>query len=254
MHRATPLAGVQEDGKMPIEDHSSPGGIFDNTVSDTSLLSVAGNRSWSVYPNDPLDITQISSSPFTNQELESNHGDRYVTYSPSIYSSKISEDSGPSTVIGPEEQSHHTHLGLLAVPQGSIVLPSALPSSDGAVDMHFRYFERGAWIEAVKVRAVSPADTSRVERSAKNYIRRGFSLYDRDLQSLSPAQCFRAANEADQTIYMISNDQNKALEKLESVQRHLKLSSAMSTVALYEENRLSKRRMQHITEESEEEI
>ncbi|KAJ6070728.1 hypothetical protein N7467_012047 [Penicillium canescens] len=260
MHRDTPLPEGQEDRELPVEDLSLPGGIPDTSVSDPSPLGVTGTRSWSARPEGLPDIPQIQSSASTNHEPASNQGDRYVTYSPSIYSSKISDDSGPPTVIGTEEQPHHTQLDLLAAAQiglakindRSLVSPSIPPSSGEAIDIYFCSFEHGTWAQADIFRAVSASDTSRVERTAKKYIRKEFSLYDKDLQSLSPAQCFRAASEGNQTIYIISYDQNKALQRLGSVERHKKLSSAMSTVASYEGNGPLRPIIQDIVEESEE--
>jgi hypothetical protein len=254
MRRDDPLPNGQENRDIPIEDHSFQEGDFGNTVFDPPLLEVIGNRSWSAQLGAPPDIPQKSLSASSNHELESNHGDRYLTYSPSIYSSKISDDSGPPTVIGPEDQSPQTHFKLPAVPQSGPVSSSALPSLAGALDIYFCSFEHGTWIQTDIFKAVSPEDPSQVERSAKKYIRKGFSLYDKDLQSLSPAQCFRAAREVNQTIYIISDEQNKALGNLGSVERDHKLLSAMSTVASYEENRSSRRKIQDIAEESEEEI
>ncbi|KAJ6020194.1 hypothetical protein N7522_000269 [Penicillium canescens] len=260
MHRDTPLPEGQEDRELPVEDLSLPGGIPDTSVSDPSPLGVTGTRSWSARPEGLPDIPQIQSSASTNHEPASNQGDRYATYSPSIYSSKISDDSGPPTVIGTEEQPHHTQLDLLAAAQiglakindRSLVSPSIPPSSGEAIDIYFCSFEHGTWAQADIFRAVSASDTSRVERTAKKYIRKEFSLYDKDLQSLSPAQCFRAASEGNQTIYIISYDQNKALQRLGSVERHKKLSSAMSTVASYEGNGPLRPIIQDIVEESEE--
>ena len=55
-------------------------------------------------------------------------------------------------------------------------------------------------------------DTSRVERTAKKYMRKGFSLYDHLQHSVSPATCFRAgAADGFNAIYMFSTEEEKKL-------------------------------------------
>jgi hypothetical protein len=58
----------------------------------------------------------------------------------------------------------------------------------GFVEIFFWTFERGDWRQSDCL-SVDPSDPSLVERVAKKYTRKNYSLYDLQLQSLSPAQC-----------------------------------------------------------------
>ena len=55
----------------------------------------------------------------------------------------------------------------------------------------FLVVERGQW-RAPDTLMVDPSEPLRVEHIAREYIRKGFSLYDKHGNSLSPTVCFRA--------------------------------------------------------------
>lgn len=75
----------------------------------------------------------------------------------------------------------------------------------------FWSFERGAFRVADYIR-VEHSDTSLVERTAKKYMRKGFSLYDHLQHSVSPAICFRAGTaDGYNAIYMFSTEEEKNL-------------------------------------------
>jgi hypothetical protein len=75
----------------------------------------------------------------------------------------------------------------------------------------FWSFERGKFHVADFIR-VRPSDTSSVERIAKKYMRKGFSLYDHLQRSVSPATCIRAGTaDGYNAIYMFSTEEGKKL-------------------------------------------
>jgi hypothetical protein len=76
---------------------------------------------------------------------------------------------------------------------------------------------------------VDPSDPSLVERVAKKYTRKNYSLYDLQLQSLSPAQCYRAAtSDGNNAVFLISEDEEKKLaaEGRLRKEKHLLLSAS----------------------------
>ncbi|KOC13279.1 hypothetical protein AFLA70_368g000561 [Aspergillus flavus AF70] len=77
-------------------------------------------------------------------------------------------------------------------PAPSTVASKEEPPPADIVEISFWSFERGEWRQTNLVR-VDVSDPSPVERVAKKYMRKKYSLYDVNLQSLSPAGCFRAA-------------------------------------------------------------
>ncbi|CBF84445.1 hypothetical protein AN9021.2 [Aspergillus nidulans FGSC A4] len=80
------------------------------------------------------------------------------------------------------------------------------------VEFTFWSLERGQWRRADHL-WVDPADTFRVELIAKKYIWKDFSLYDRHWNSLSPAQCFRAATvDGSNAIFVVSEDEERRLQ------------------------------------------
>lgn len=81
----------------------------------------------------------------------------------------------------------------------------------GQVEISFWAFEREEWRQSDCFR-VDPSDPSPVERAARKYTWKNYSLYDRNLQSLSPAQCYRAATvDGNNAIFVISEYEEKKL-------------------------------------------
>lgn len=78
--------------------------------------------------------------------------------------------------------------------------PVEAPQPPAFVEISFWSYKREEWKRSDSLR-VDPSDPSPVERIARKYSWKNYSLYDRDLQSLSPAQCYRAAT-VDDTIIM----------------------------------------------------
>ncbi|KAB8227896.1 uncharacterized protein BDW43DRAFT_292769 [Aspergillus alliaceus] len=79
------------------------------------------------------------------------------------------------------------------------------------VEVSFWSFERGDW-RLTNVVRVDPSDPSTVERVAMKYMWKGYSLYDLNMQSVSPAECFHAATvDGNNRIFVISEDEEKKL-------------------------------------------
>jgi hypothetical protein len=91
---------------------------------------------------------------------------------------------------------------------GATVSPQA---QQGLVEIQFWAFERGQWRKSDRL-LVDPSDPSPLERVARKYIWKGYSLYDVNLQSLRPAQCFRAATaDGENSIFVISDSEEREL-------------------------------------------
>ncbi|KAL5335663.1 hypothetical protein BJX70DRAFT_374791 [Aspergillus crustosus] len=81
----------------------------------------------------------------------------------------------------------------------------------GQVEISFWTFEREEWRQSDHFQ-VDPLDPSPVERLARKYTWKNYSPYDQNLQSLSPAQCYRAATiDGSNTIFVISEYEEKKL-------------------------------------------
>ncbi|PGG96174.1 hypothetical protein AJ79_09706 [Helicocarpus griseus UAMH5409] len=81
------------------------------------------------------------------------------------------------------------------------------------VQISFLLWERGEWRQT-NCLTVDYSNLSQVERVAREYTRKKYSLYDINLQSLSPAQCFRAATmDGSNAIFMISEEEERKESK-----------------------------------------
>ncbi|KAL4891360.1 hypothetical protein BDV59DRAFT_68017 [Aspergillus ambiguus] len=85
------------------------------------------------------------------------------------------------------------------------------PPPSGYVDITFWSYEREDWRLSDHLQ-VDPSHPSPVERVAKKYTRKGYSLYDKNMQSLSPAQCYRAATiDGNNAIFILSEHEEGKL-------------------------------------------
>jgi hypothetical protein len=111
-----------------------------------------------------------------------------------------------TSTLAREHQIHHEPL----IPAAILEDPHETGQME-VIDFTFWSFERGQF-RVADLFQVRLSDTSPVERSAKKYMRKGFSLYDHLQHSVSPATCFRAGP-ADGTnaIYMFSTEEEKKL-------------------------------------------
>lgn len=97
------------------------------------------------------------------------------------------DNAGPPTVVG------------------GAPLPPAL------VEISFWALEREEWKQSDRLQ-VDPSDPSPVERIARKYSWKNYSLYDRNLQSLSPTQCYRAATvDGNNAMSLISEHEEQSL-------------------------------------------
>jgi hypothetical protein len=79
------------------------------------------------------------------------------------------------------------------------------------VEISFWAFEREQW-RKTDIFQVDPSDPAPLERAALKYMWKRFSLYDRNLQSLRPDQCYRAATvDGNNAIFLISEDEEERL-------------------------------------------
>ncbi|KAL3439931.1 hypothetical protein BJX65DRAFT_291353 [Aspergillus insuetus] len=139
--------------------------------------------------------------------------------------------SAPTARLGPTQDSlpasrHEGQPAALVGDQEHVVAPPGQGSSadaagsttveapqppPGFVEISFWTFERGGWRQSDRL-SVDPSDPSLVERVAKKYTWKNYSLYDLQLQSLSPAQCYRAAtSDGNNAVFLISEDEEKRL-------------------------------------------
>lgn len=100
----------------------------------------------------------------------------------------------------------------------------------GFVEISFWSFEREEWKQTDRLK-VDPSDPSPVERIAKKYSWKNYSLYDRNLQSLSPAQCYRAATvDGNNAVLLISEHEEQRLAAEGRLVKDRQLLSLVSRV------------------------
>jgi hypothetical protein len=72
-------------------------------------------------------------------------------------------------------------------------------------------FERGEWKWPDRLR-INPSDPSLLERLAQKYLWKDYSLYDRNLHNLRPAQCYRVATaDGSNAFFVVSEHEEKKL-------------------------------------------
>lgn len=130
--------------------------------------------------------------------------------------------------------------------------PVETPPQPTLVEVFFWSFERGQWKPSDRVR-VDPSDPSPVERIAKKYSWKDYSLYDRNLQSLSPAQCYRAATiDGNNVIFLIPEYEEKRLTAKDKLVNNRELLSSVSQALDRAEPEPKKRHSRSISVSSEE--
>ncbi|KAL2812033.1 hypothetical protein BDW59DRAFT_155380 [Aspergillus cavernicola] len=108
------------------------------------------------------------------------------------------DDEGNLFSPTPTGDAGHTRVAGLLLPPGQI-------------EISFWTFEREQWRRSDCFQ-VDPSDPSPVERAARKYTWKNYSLYDQNLQSLSPAQCYRAATiDGNNKIFVISEYEEQKL-------------------------------------------
>jgi hypothetical protein len=102
-------------------------------------------------------------------------------------------------------------------PESTVENPDQPPAAvspqaqQGHVEIQFLALEREQWRKSDRI-LVDLSDPSPLERLARKYLWKGYSLYDVNLQSLRPAQCFRAATaDGENSIFVISEHEEREL-------------------------------------------
>lgn len=111
---------------------------------------------------------------------------------------------------------------------GPLTMMEAPPPT--LVEISFWTFEQEEWKQSDRLQ-VDPSDPSPVERVARKYTWKNYSLYDWKLQSLSPAQCYRAATvDGNNAIFLISEHEEQKLAAEGRFVKDRKLLSLVSRV------------------------
>lgn len=119
--------------------------------------------------------------------------------------SPSADNAGPPTIVGAP-------------------LPPAL------VEISFWAFEQEEWKQSDCLR-VDPSNPSPVEQTARKYSWKDYSLYDRNLQSISPSQCYRAATvNSNNSIFLISESEEQKLAAEGRLTKERQLLSLISQV------------------------
>ncbi|KAJ5976578.1 hypothetical protein N7481_010285 [Penicillium waksmanii] len=108
--------------------------------------------------------------------------------------------------------------------------PKGQASTQELIEIKFWSLERSQWNQSDCL-LVDPSDPSPMERLARKYSCKGFTLYDVSLKSLRPAHCYHAAT-ADDTnaIFLISAHEEKAIVAAEGLRMEEKLISMAARV------------------------
>lgn len=90
--------------------------------------------------------------------------------------------------------------------------------------------ERGNWRRSDRLR-VDPSDLSPLERVAQKYLWKNYSLYDKNMHNLRPAQCYRAAiADGSNAFFIVSEHEEKKLAAEGRVVKEKNLLSMASRV------------------------
>ncbi|KAL4801661.1 hypothetical protein BDV18DRAFT_164709 [Aspergillus unguis] len=130
-------------------------------------------------------------------------------------------EAGPTTPLRQENlefaaPNGREEEGILAGHDRPADVPAPTPTQKvqlppGHVEISFWTFERENWRQSDRLQ-VSHSDPSLVERVARKYTWKNYSLYDKNLQSLSPVQCYRAATvDGNNAIFLISEHEEQNL-------------------------------------------
>lgn len=150
--------------------------------------------------SEPIQTTTSTSSRPTQDPLAVSHREGQMP--PQVDSLVASTPRG--TASDPDSQSPRAVEDGATQPAGALLPPER-------VEISFWVFEREQWRRTDRFE-VDPSDPAPLERAALKYMWKKFSLYDRNLQSLRPDQCYRAATvDGNNAIFLISEDEEKRL-------------------------------------------
>ncbi|KAJ5588730.1 hypothetical protein N7537_011408 [Penicillium hordei] len=98
------------------------------------------------------------------------------------------------------------------------------------IEIELWSLERGEWRRSDRLR-VDPSDPSPLERVAQKYLWKNYSLYDKNLHNLRPAQCYRAATaDGSNAFFIVSEYEEKKLAAEGRVVKEKKLLGMASRV------------------------
>ncbi|KAJ5589606.1 hypothetical protein N7537_012284 [Penicillium hordei] len=98
------------------------------------------------------------------------------------------------------------------------------------IEIELWSLERGEWRRSDRLR-VDPLDPSPLERVAQKYLWKNYSLYDKNLHNLRPAQCYRAATaDGSNAFFIVSEYEEKKLAAEGRVVKEKKLLGMASRV------------------------
>lgn len=166
----------RQNSPRPASDHDPAAPVQTDMEHTTPTINVTGHN---LPPSEEQPESAVG-SPGQIRPISWN-----VTRELSSHTSSA-DDSGPAAAVSPQPH-------------------------QGPVEIHFWAFEREQWRQSDRL-LVHPSDPSPLERLARKYTWKGYSLYDLRLRSLRPAQCFRAATiDGRNAIFMISEHEEREL-------------------------------------------
>ncbi|KAI1829420.1 hypothetical protein DTO006G1_9636 [Penicillium roqueforti] len=176
---------------------------------DTPRLEDRQNSPWPASDQEPAVRVQTDMEHTTSATNVANHDLPPVPLREGQPESSV-ENPDQITPISRDVIRHPSSHTSSADDSGHAVAVSPQPHQ-GPVEIHFWAFEREQWRQSDRL-LVNPSDPSPLERLARKYSWKGYSLYDLRLQSLKPAQCFRAATvDGRNAIFMISEHEEREL-------------------------------------------
>ncbi|CAG8218000.1 unnamed protein product [Penicillium salamii] len=163
----------------------------------------------------------------------------HTPYSPSIYSSRVSELSEPSTVIHTSELlfvdvdleqrrrrvRDDSRLQRLKDP---VSRPRSLKTRSFDVSFYCFHLDDESWSETARLENITRSNSSEIEKKATHYMSKGFILHDEDGNTLNPGQCFKAADTSHRhRILLISHKDSMALENLGAREKYRKVEETL---------------------------
>ncbi|KAI2704635.1 hypothetical protein CBS147354_9629 [Penicillium roqueforti] len=176
---------------------------------DTPRLEDRQNSPWPASDHEPAVRVQTDMEHTTSATNVANHDLPPVPLREGQPESSVEnpDQIKPTSRDDIKQPSSHTSS---ADDSGPVVAMSSQPYQ-GPVEINFWTFEREQWRHSDRL-LVNPLDPSPLERLARKYSWKGYSLYDLRLQSLRPAQCFRAATfDGRNAIFMLSEHEEREL-------------------------------------------
>ncbi|RHZ60740.1 DUF3723 domain-containing protein [Aspergillus thermomutatus] len=237
----TRVDGLQHQSSEPEQDSSDVGSGRQQQVSDAYLDQLMRAQEEQERLEEELErerlneelglsneeqpVQEVSPGFQERQDSLSRPPDNEPVQAPRSTDSRPTQDPTP---ISPREGQMEPQVESLAAPSPTVAASNPDSQSPRAEDdtptrqmrallpreqvaISFWTFEREQWRQTDRIQ-VDPSDPAPVERVAKKYVWKRYSLYDRNLQSLKPDQCYRAATvDGNNAIFLISEDEEERL-------------------------------------------